>query len=147
MAVLTQALTFTLIPDGQLNDDAAYVLRAMKLAFPHRFDFLRSAPTDYPFGWPLVLVPFYWLSDQFYTIGRLVAVVLTGLTSMLLFSIFKENSPSFPPLPAGDDARLKPYDRAVLLLSYPAECFSFLPNPFHRRLPLAGPSRSMVYGH
>ena len=94
MAVLTQALTFTLIPDGQLNDDAAYVLRAMKLAFPHRFDFLRSAPTDYPFGWPLVLVPFYWLSDQFYTIGRLVAVVLTGLTSMLLFSIFKDKTNS-----------------------------------------------------
>ena len=94
LAVITQALTFTLIPDGQLYDDAAYVLRAMKLAFPHRFDYLRAAPTDYPIGWPLVLVPFYWFSDQFYTVGRLISIVLTGLTSILLFSIFRDKTNS-----------------------------------------------------
>lgn len=86
-AVVTQLLTFYLIPDGQLSDDASFLLRALKLTGQPRFaDF--HDPTNYAVGWPLLLVPVLKLSDQFYLAGRWVAVLLTGLSSSLLFHLF-----------------------------------------------------------
>lgn len=88
LALLSQALTFYLIPNGQLNDDALFLLRSLKLARPEDFPALHN-PTHYAVGWPLFLAPFLWLSEDFYTVGRLVAMVLTGLTAVFLFLLFK----------------------------------------------------------
>lgn len=88
LALLTQAASFYLIPDGQMNDDASYLSRALHLARPDQFNNLRN-PTHYSHGWPILLAPFFKFTNQYYFTGRIIAVVLTALSAPLLFVWFR----------------------------------------------------------
>ena len=92
-ALATRWGLFYLIPDGQMNDDACFLLRALHLSRPTDVASLPN-PVHYAIGWPLLIAPFLKLGFDWYATGRILATGLTCLTSVYLASAFARRTGS-----------------------------------------------------
>ncbi len=90
---LTRPIIFYLIPDGQMNDDACFLLRGLHFARADEVSGF-AIPTHYAAGWPVLLALFLKFSQDWYGIGRVVSTCLTCLTACLLGLEFVRRSGS-----------------------------------------------------
>ncbi len=93
LAGLSRSVLFYLIPDGQYNDDASFLLRGLNFAGVNGAAALGN-PIHFAPGWPLLLAPFLKFSGQWYVVGRVLSTFLTCLTACLLAIGFARRSGS-----------------------------------------------------
>lgn len=83
LTVVSQLATFYLIPDGQFNDDAAYVLRALQFAQPEQWGWSRDV-SDFRPGWPLVMAGPLVLSGEDLRVARVINILFTATDTCLI---------------------------------------------------------------
>ena len=83
LAGTSRSVLFYLIPDGQYNDDASFLLRGLNFAGVREAAALGN-PIHFAPGWPLLLAPFLKFSEQWYTVGRVLSTLLTCVTACFL---------------------------------------------------------------
>lgn len=83
LALAAQLATFYLIPDGQMNDDAAYAMRALQMVDAERYANARS-PADLRPGWPLAMGASLFVGGKDLRAARILTSLLTAVNATFL---------------------------------------------------------------
>lgn len=88
LGVVSQSLTFHLIPAGQM-DDAGFILRAMRLVSPVSGPGIIPVEQFVP-GWPVLLSLVYAVTGDYNFWGRVLTICCTSLAGAGLFLLFQQ---------------------------------------------------------